>query len=108
VLAAVDALVAALVVTLALTLSSLDRRSAVLLGATGSVTGEFLTWVAAPHAWEHSLLLPWVAAVAGTVLLVAGWSAARAYWDVFESPGAPEDTDTASFALAGDPDRSHR
>ncbi len=74
-----DAVAAVLVVTAALALTSLDRRTAVLLGATGGLVGNFLAWLAAPRAWEGSFVLPWVAAVVGTVLLVVGWSVTRAY-----------------------------
>jgi hypothetical protein len=80
-----DAVAAVLVVTASLALTSLDRRTALLLGATGSLVGNFLAWLAAPRVWEGSLVLPWVAAVVGTVLLVAGWSVARAYTDLYDS-----------------------
>ncbi|WP_144711789.1 hypothetical protein [Curtobacterium pusillum] len=82
----VNAVAAIVVVTAALTLTSLDRRTAALLGATGSLTGTFLAWVVAPGSWGSSPLLPWAAAVAGTVLLIAGWSAVRAYSGLFEPP----------------------
>ena len=99
-----NAVVAVLVVTAALALTSLDRRTAVLLGATGGLVGNFLVWVAVPRAWEQSLVLPWVTAVAGTVLLIAGWSAVRAYSSLFEPPRVHE-TDTGAFAAVGAPDR---
>jgi len=101
----VNAVAAVVVVTAALALTSLDRRTAVLLGATGSLTGTFLAWVAAPRLAEQSLLLPWVAAVVGTVLLIAGWSAFRAYSGLFEPPRADE-TDTGALATVGPPGRS--
>ena len=81
-----NALLSVLVVTASLALTSLDRRTAALLGATGSLTGTFLAWVVAPHLWSSTPLLPWAAAVAGTILLVAGWTAVRAYSDLFEPP----------------------
>ncbi|WIB77581.1 hypothetical protein DEJ28_00360 [Curtobacterium sp. MCPF17_002] len=88
-----NALAAVAAVTIALTLTSLDRPVAMLLGLTGSTTGSFLAWVSAPGAWEHSLLLPWAAAVVGTVAVVAGWSAVRAYSGLF---GVPSPTDGAA------------
>lgn len=91
----VNALASIAAVTVALTLSSLDRRTAALLGATGAVTGNFLAWLAVPGLWERSLVLPWVAAVAGTVLLIAGWSAVRAYSGLFEPP-TTEHADTGA------------
>ena len=90
-----NAVLAVLAVAAALAMSSLDRRTGALLGATGALTGVFLTWLAVPHAVEHSLVLPWVAAVAGTLLLVAGWSAARAYSGLFDPPGRDTVDDTA-------------
>ncbi|MEN0102115.1 MAG: hypothetical protein AAGC90_04245 [Curtobacterium sp.] len=96
----VNALASIVAVTVALTLSSLDRRTAALLGATGAVTGNFLAWLAAPGLWERSLVLPWAASVAGTVLLIAGWSVVRAYSGLFDPPSA-EDPDTGSVVTAG-------
>ncbi|QZQ53622.1 hypothetical protein KZI27_00600 (plasmid) [Curtobacterium sp. TC1] len=96
----VNAFAAMATVTIALTLSSLARRTAALLGATGSLTGNFLLWLAAPSLWECSPVLPWVAAVVGTVLLIAGWSAVRAYWNLFNPPRA-DDTDTGTVMMVG-------
>lgn|GEM_PF-2570529 len=96
----VNALASVTAVTVALTLSSLDRRTAVLLGATGGVIGNFLAWLSAPGVWERSLVLPWIAAAAGTVLLIAGWSTVRAYASLFEAPSA-EDTDTGAVVISG-------
>jgi len=100
-----NAVLPVLVVTVALTLSSLDRRTAALLGATGSLVGTFLAWVAAPRVWEQSFLVPWVAAITGTVLLIAGWSAMRAYSALFEPPRL-DDADTAALVTVGGPARS--
>jgi len=96
----VNALVAIAAVTVALALSSLDRRTAVLLGATGGLAGNFLTWLAVPSLWDRWAVVPWVAAVAGTVLLIAGWSAVRAYSGLFEPPRADE-TDTGALLTVG-------
>ncbi|MCS5505193.1 hypothetical protein [Curtobacterium flaccumfaciens] len=95
-----NAVVAVLVVTAALALTSLDRRTAVLLGATGSLTGTFLTWVAVPRLFEQSLLAPWVAAALGTALLIAGWSAVRAYSGIFEAP-RDEEPETGALMTVG-------
>lgn len=103
----IDAVAAIAAVTIALTLSSLDRPTAALLGATGGVLGNFLLWLAVPHAWAQSLLLPWAAAAAGTVLLITGWSAVRAYSGLFEPPRADE-TDTGTLATIGGPARRSR
>lgn len=81
-----NAVVAVLVVTAALALTSLDRRTAVLLGATGSLTGTFLTWVAA---------------VLGTAMLIAGWSAVRAYSGIFEAPREEEPETGALMTVGG-------
>lgn len=86
-----NALAAVLAVTIALTLTSLDRPVAMLLGLTGSLTGSFLAWVSAPAAWEHSLVLPWIASIVGTVAVVAGWAAVRAYSGLFTAPIADPD-----------------
>lgn len=102
----VNALVAIAAVTVALALSSLDRRTAVLLGATGGLAGNFLTWLAVPSLWDRWAVVPWVAAVAGTVLLIAGWSAVRAYWGLFEPPGADETDTGALLTVAGSGRRS--
>jgi membrane associated rhomboid family serine protease len=96
----VNALAAIAAVTVALALSSLDRRTAVLLGATGGLAGNFLTWLAVPSLWDRWAVVPWVAAVAGTVLLIAGWSAVRAYSGLFEPPRADE-TDTGALLTVG-------
>lgn len=96
----VNALVAIAAVTVALALSSLDRRTAVLLGATGGLAGNFLTWLAVPSLWDRWAVVPWVAAVAGTVLLIAGWGAVRAYSGLFEPPRADE-TDTGAILTVG-------
>ncbi|MDR6573338.1 membrane associated rhomboid family serine protease [Curtobacterium sp. 320] len=96
----VNALAALAAVTVALALSSLDRRTAVLLGATGGLAGNFLTWLAVPSLWDRWAVVPWVAAVAGTVLLIAGWSAVRAYSGLFEPPRADE-TDTGALLTVG-------
>ncbi|MFS2031953.1 MULTISPECIES: hypothetical protein [unclassified Curtobacterium] len=101
----VNALVSIAAVTVALALSSLDRRTAVLLGATGGLAGNFLTWLAAPSLWDRWAVVPWVAAVAGTVLLIAGWSAVRAYSGLFEPPRADE-TDTGALLTVGGSGRS--
>ena len=103
----VNALVAVAAVTIALTLSSLDRRTAALLGATGGLAGNFLLWLALPRAWEQSPVLPWVAAVAGTVLLIAGWSAVRAYWGLFDPP-RPDESDTGAVVTVGGAGRQLR
>lgn len=96
----VNALAALAAVTVALALSSLDRRTAVLLGATGGLAGNFLTWLAVPSLWDRWAVVPWVAAVAGTVLLIAGWSAVRAYSGLFQPPRADE-TDTGALLTVG-------
>jgi hypothetical protein len=101
----VNALVAIAAVTVALALSSLDRRTAVLLGATGGLAGNFLTWLAVPSLWDRWAVVPWVAAVAGTVLLIAGWSAVRAYSGLFEPPRA-DDPDTSALLTVGGSGRS--
>ncbi|WP_144761177.1 hypothetical protein [Curtobacterium sp. 9128] len=98
--AIVNALVAMTAVTTALVLSSLDRRTAVLLGATGSLVGNFLLWLVLPTPWENAVVLPWIAAVAGTVFLIAGWSAVRGYRGLFEPPRADE-TDTGAVVTVG-------
>ncbi|PZF56267.1 hypothetical protein DEJ23_10360 [Curtobacterium sp. MCSS17_008] len=95
------ALLAVAVVTAALVATSLDRRTAALLGAAGSTTGNFLAWVVAPHAWAEVPLVPWVAAVAGTVASIALWSATRLYAGIFEPPRAARDDDTAALATVG-------
>lgn len=103
----VNALVAVAAVTIALTLSSLDRHTAALLGTTGSLAGNFLLWLAVPQVWEQSPVLPWVAAVAGTVLLIAGWSAVRAYWGLFDPP-RPEESHTGAVMTVGGAGRRFR
>jgi hypothetical protein len=80
-----NALAAVLAVTIALAMTSLDRPAAMLLGLTGSLTGSFLAWVTAPGAWEHSLVLPWAASIVGTLAVVTGWAATRAYSGLFRS-----------------------
>lgn len=97
--ALLNALVAIAAVTAALTATSLDRRAAILLGATGSTVGAFLAWVIAPAAWAGAPFLPWLAAVLGTAVLVAGWSAVRLYDGVFAPPPEPSD-DTGAVATA--------
>lgn len=97
----INALLAVAVVTAALAATSLDRRTAVLLGAAGSTTGSFLAWLVAPEAWTRVPLVPWVAAVAGTVALIALWSAARLWSGIFEPPRAARDDDTAALATVG-------
>lgn len=86
-----NALAAVLAVTVALTLTSLDRPVAMLLGLTGSLTGSFLAWVSAPAVWDHSVVLPWAASVVGTVAVVAGWAAVRAYSGLFTAPDGSAD-----------------
>lgn len=103
----VNALVAVVAVTVALTRTSLDRPVAMLLGLTGGLTGNFLAWLVAPGAWEHSAVLPWVVSVVGTVAVIAGWSATRAYSGLFRT-SEPVGTDTAGIrdlSPAGVPDR---
>ncbi|MGN8050383.1 hypothetical protein ACTJKO_11920 [Curtobacterium sp. 22159] len=88
-----NALAAVIAVTVALTLTSLDRQIAMLLGLTGGLTGTFLAWVTVPGAWEHSLALPWVSSVVGTIAVVAGWSAVRAYSGLFHVDHQEPDRD---------------
>lgn len=102
----VNALAAVTAVTIALTLTSLDRPAATLLGATGGVVGNFLVWVVAPGLWSGSLVAAWIAAVVGTVALVAGWSAVRAYSSLFDPPQVPPEPDTGSLVTVGGGDRS--
>lgn len=90
-----NALLAIAVVTVGLTVTSLDHRVALVLGATGSTVGSFLAWVVAPAAWSGAV--PWVASVLGTAALVAGWSAVRLYDGVFAPPPEPAD-DTGTVA----------
>ena len=96
-----NALLAVVVVTAGLVATSLDRRTAALLGAGGSTVGSFLTWVVAPRAWTDVAIVPWVAAVAGTVACIALWSAVRLYSGIFEPTRAPRDDDTAALATVG-------
>jgi len=96
-----NALLAVAVVTAALVVTSLDRRTAALLGAVGSTVGSFLTWVVAPRVWTDVPVVPWVAAVAGTVACIALWSATRLYAGIFEPPRAARDDDTAALATVG-------
>lgn len=93
--ALLNALVAVLAVTAALTTWSLDRRTALVLGAAGSTVGTFLAWVVAPAAFTG--VVPWIAAVLGTAAVVAGWSAVRLYDGVFTPPPEPAD-DTQTVA----------
>jgi hypothetical protein len=102
----VNALAAVLVVTVALTLTSLDRPAATLLGATGGLTGSFLAWLVAPSAWAGSLVVPWAGAVLGTVLVIAGWSAVRAYSGLFDPPPAPAEPDTGKLTVVGGGERA--
>jgi hypothetical protein len=97
----VNALAAVTATTIALALSSLDRRTAVLLGATGSLAGNFLTWLAVPSLWERWAVVPWVAAVLGAAGLVAGWSAVRLYDGVFTPPHAEQPDDTGAVSTIG-------
>ncbi|MFS0728832.1 hypothetical protein ABC270_01995 [Curtobacterium sp. 1P10AnD] len=90
-----NALIAIAAVTAALTATSLDRRVALVLGATGSTVGSFLAWVVAPAAFSG--LVPWAAAVLGTAALTAGWSVVRLYDGVFRPPSEPAD-DTGTLA----------
>ena len=96
-----NALLAVAVVTAALVATSLDRRTAALLGAGGSTVGSFLTWVLAPRAWTDVAIVPWVAAVAGTVACIALWSATRLYAGLFEPPRATHDDDTVAVRTVG-------
>ncbi|MDM7892304.1 hypothetical protein [Curtobacterium caseinilyticum] len=97
----INALFAVAVVTAALVATSLDRRVAVLLGAAGSTAGSFLTWLVAPGAWTQVPLVPWLAAAAGTVGLIALWSATRLWSGIFEPPRAAREDDTAALATVG-------
>lgn len=97
----INALLAVAVVTAALVTTSLDRRTAVLLGAAGSTTGSFLTWLVAPDAWSEIPVVPWLAAAAGTVALIALWSATRMWSGIFEPPRPVADDDTAALATVG-------
>ncbi|MCS5486151.1 hypothetical protein NY588_03260 [Curtobacterium flaccumfaciens pv. beticola] len=96
-----NALLAVGVLTAALTATALDRRTAALLGATGGTVGSFLAWLLAPQAWTGSWLLPWIATGAGTVAVVAGWAAARAYTGLTRSPREHEDDTTSITTLPG-------
>ncbi|WJY00993.1 hypothetical protein [Curtobacterium sp. 458] len=87
--ALLNALLAIGAVTVALTATSLERRVALVLGATGSTVGAFLAWVVAPSAFSG--FVPWVAAVLGTAALTAGWSVVRLYDGVFAPPPEPAD-----------------
>ncbi|MFJ4295507.1 hypothetical protein [Curtobacterium sp. NPDC089689] len=87
--ALLNALLAIGAVTAALTATSLDRRVALVLGATGSTVGAFLAWVVAPSAFSG--FVPWVAAVLGTAALTAGWNVVRLYDGVFAPPPEPAD-----------------
>lgn len=97
----INALLAVAVVTAALVASSLDRRTAVLLGAAGSTTGSFLAWLVAPGAWTQVPLVPWLAAIGGTVALIGLWSATRMWSGIFEPPRPVTDDDTAALATVG-------
>ncbi|WP_065963744.1 hypothetical protein [Curtobacterium sp. UCD-KPL2560] len=100
--ALINALLAVAVTTTALTATSLDRRTAALLGATGGTVGNFLVWVVAPGAWADGWLLPWIAAVVGTVALIAGWSATRAYAGITRpARSEPVDDTTTLTTLRG-------
>ncbi|MEV7933548.1 hypothetical protein [Curtobacterium sp. NPDC089185] len=97
----INALLAVAVVTAALVVTSLDRRTAVLLGAAGSTTGSFLTWLVAPDAWSEIPVVPWLAAAAGTVALIVLWSATRMWSGIFEPPRPVADDDRAALATVG-------
>ncbi|MFJ7288491.1 hypothetical protein ACIQUC_09250 [Curtobacterium sp. NPDC098951] len=97
----VDALAAIAAVTIALTYTSLDRRTAAVIGAAGSTIGVFLAWVAAPGAWTGTPVVPWIAAVLGAAGLVAGWSAVRLYDGVFAPPRVEQPDDTGAVTTIG-------
>lgn len=95
----VNALAAVVIVTTALALASLDWRVAILLGATGGLTGTFLAWLAAPGAWTELLVMPWLAAIGGTILAIIGWGVVRAHAGLFEPPWSADDTGTGTLPV---------
>jgi hypothetical protein len=100
-----NALVAIGVVTTGLTASSLDRRTAALLGASGGTIGVYLAWIIAPEAWADSWVLPWLAALGGTVAAIGVWSATRSYAAISSPERVEPDDDTGAVVTAGWSDR---